>query len=537
MRNEGHLEIFSSGLVDELPLVIVGFDLKGNITYWNKHAEESTGYSREEAVSRGMTALLTEFLPSTSRPASISETRKYFELIISGRVSISDREMSLLSGDGCVRHIKWNSHVMSRSGKGGPEGLLLTGIDMTDWYILQDTVREREKYIRTATRRLKKYISQDPHTSLLNYRHFMLELHKEFNRSVEEKVPLAVLVLGLDNFNSVNRSYGNSGGNRVLRELAEIIKNSLEKNFIASRFGGTEFAVLLPGTDIKKAHIWGSDLYSLVTEHGFLAESGKTGITLSAYMAIGGYPYCEDVVSADQLIGRVTDRIEEAKTKGSKGAIICPSSVLSSRRISPGIKDSEGYKYTVEFVDALARAVKSKDCYTQEHSSSMSEYAVRLAEHIGMKKSAVRDVMFGSMLHDVGKIGVDKFILLKPGALTEGEYSLIKQHPRIGAEIIRNVRPLKDVVPLVLYHHERYDGHGYLNGLKGEEIPLGARIISLADVFQALTSDRPYRKALPEDEALSIIGEYSGKYFDPNIVEAFLEVYYLFFRSKDIRPE
>lgn len=191
----------------------------------------------------------------------------------------------------------------------------------------------------------------------------------------------------------------------------------------------------------------------------------------------------------------------------------------------PTGEDYKEYRYTVEFVNALANTVKMKDMYTTEHSASMANYAIYIAEYMCLPAAEIRTIKLGSILHDIGKIGIDKMILLKPGGLTRMEYNVIKQHPRIGAEIIRNVQPLKSIVPLVLFHHERYDGGGYLNGLKGEEIPLGARIISLADVFQALTSDRPYRKALPEKEAISIIKDYSGKHFDPKIVKAFLEIY------------
>lgn len=191
-----------------------------------------------------------------------------------------------------------------------------------------------------------------------------------------------------------------------------------------------------------------------------------------------------------------------------------------------GSTNCEDYRYTIEFVNALANTVKTKDRYTKEHSRIMSNYAVCIAKHLGMGEREIRNVKYGSVLHDIGKIGIDKMILLKKGSLSPEEFEVIKQHPRIGAEIIRNVHPLKEVVPLMLYHHERYDGTGYLEGLAGEKIPLGARIISLADVFQALTSNRPYRRALTDEEAFKIIREYSGAYFDPGVVDAFFKIYH-----------
>ncbi|MCK4463687.1 MAG: HD-GYP domain-containing protein [Candidatus Omnitrophica bacterium] len=178
----------------------------------------------------------------------------------------------------------------------------------------------------------------------------------------------------------------------------------------------------------------------------------------------------------------------------------------------------------MEFVHALAKAVKAKDKYTENHSEMMSRIAVDLAKCLNLPESEVETVRLGAMLHDLGKIGIKESILLKPGKLTKEEYKMIKQHPQIGAEIVRTVHALKNAIPLILYHHERYDGTGYLEGLKGEEIPIGARIIGIADVYHALRSDRPYRKAYSKEKALEIIKEGADKQFDPKIVDIFLDL-------------
>ncbi|HPN73057.1 MAG TPA: HD domain-containing phosphohydrolase, partial [Candidatus Omnitrophota bacterium] len=301
--------------------------------------------------------------------------------------------------------------------------------------------------------------------------------------------------------------------------------NSVDESFIVSRFSGGEIAILMPNTDIRTGFKWSRRVFLEVAEHNFASKAESIKVNISTRMAIGGYPHCEDAKTPEQLIGRVLDKLAEARTTASSSVLICEPNAVLSEEVLPDTMMRGDYPYTVEFVNALARAVKSKDNYTQEHSSIMSEYAVMIADFMGMNRSAVRDVRLGSILHDVGKIGIDKSILLKPDTLTIEEREIIKQHPRIGAEIIRNVHPLKGVVPIVLHHHERYDGRGYLDGLKGEEIPMGARIVSLADVFQALTSNRPYRKALSQEHALAIIKEYSGSFFDPKVVKAFFEVY------------
>ncbi|MDD5438948.1 MAG: HD-GYP domain-containing protein, partial [Candidatus Omnitrophica bacterium] len=147
-----------------------------------------------------------------------------------------------------------------------------------------------------------------------------------------------------------------------------------------------------------------------------------------------------------------------------------------------------------------------------------------IAKALGLWKECVENVRQASMLHDLGKVGISEDILTKPGKLTDEEFAKIKAHPQIGADIIRPIQFMHDIIPFILHHHERWDGTGYPSGLEGREIPLGARIIAVADSFQALISDRPYRKAYPEDEAIGMIGEEAGKQFDPAMVKIFLEL-------------
>ena len=519
------LDILRSGFIDEIPLVIIGLDEKGKILYWNKHAEEVTGFVLEEAVSLGLQAILPVLTPQHKIKFNVFDALQYLNSVFSGKESIEGKETAVLSQEGQVRYIRWSAYIAQGTGSKGEKALILSGVDQTDLYALREVVTEKEKYVRDAARRLKKYTKIDPLTGLFNYRHLISELTKNFYAAVENNGAVSLAIMNVDYFYSVNSAYGTANGNRVLRELSALIKGGVEENFITSRFSGGEIAILMPKTDIKTAFNWSRRIFSCVAEHDFGLNGSGSKVNLSARMALGGYPHCEDAKTPEQLIGRVLDKLGEARSSASSTVLICPPDASLSSDILPDTLMKGEYPYTVEFVNALARAVKSKDNYTQEHSSIMSEYAVSIAEYMGLNGTAIRDVRLGSILHDVGKIGIDKCILLKPDVLTVDEREIIKQHPRIGAEIIRNVHPLKGVVPIVLHHHERYDGQGYLDGLRGEEIPIGARIVSLADVFQALTSDRPYRRALPQEKALTIIKEYSGSFFDPKIVKAFFEVY------------
>jgi len=177
----------------------------------------------------------------------------------------------------------------------------------------------------------------------------------------------------------------------------------------------------------------------------------------------------------------------------------------------------------LESIYAFAKTITAKDYSTGKHAKNMISIVVAIAKELNLTEKEIENLGHAAALHDLGKIGIPDNILHKKGKLTKKEHRVIEKHPQIGAEIIRPIHFLSEVVPMVLYHHERYDGLGYSAGLKGKEIPLGARIIAVADVYQALISDRPYRKAYSKKEALKIIEESAGTHLDPDVVEAFMK--------------
>ncbi|WP_462410807.1 HD-GYP domain-containing protein [Neobacillus sp. Marseille-QA0830] len=182
---------------------------------------------------------------------------------------------------------------------------------------------------------------------------------------------------------------------------------------------------------------------------------------------------------------------------------------------------------SIELITALSKTLDSRDTYTSDHSQNAAKYAVEIAQKMGLPKRVVEAVSQGGLLHDIGKIGIPEEILMKPGSLTEQEYSIIKKHPLIGYGIIKHVSSFKEngVLDLVLYHHERYDGKGYPQGLKGEQIPLVARIMAIADSFDAMTSKRVYRNAIDLEKTLEEIKRNKGTQFDPEITDVFLSLF------------
>ncbi|MDD2717452.1 MAG: HD domain-containing protein [Candidatus Wallbacteria bacterium] len=207
--------------------------------------------------------------------------------------------------------------------------------------------------------------------------------------------------------------------------------------------------------------------------------------------------------------------LEMAMTMASQAAIAIENASLYENM----------HKSYISTVRALSAAIDAKDKYTSGHSTAVTEYTIPIAREMKLSQAEIEKLEYAGLLHDIGKIGVMEQILNKPGRLTNEEFGSIKKHPVIGFEILKSIDFLKDVTLLVRHHHERFDGKGYPDGLVGEAIPLGARIIAVADTFDAMTSDRPYRKGLPVEIALKEIRNCSGSQFDPRVVEAFVSAY------------
>jgi len=186
----------------------------------------------------------------------------------------------------------------------------------------------------------------------------------------------------------------------------------------------------------------------------------------------------------------------------------------------------------VESIHALVSLAESRDPYTRLHSMKTTEYAAGLAMHMKLSDKEIKDIKVAALLHDIGKLGIKQEILTKPSSLTAGEFREIKKHPKIAVEIIKPLKFFKGVISAIKHHHENYDGRGYPDGLKGENISVGARILSVADVYDALTSRRSYRKAYSSVEALRIMKNESGKKFDPDILKSFKE--YISLQNKKI---
>jgi putative two-component system response regulator len=230
-----------------------------------------------------------------------------------------------------------------------------------------------------------------------------------------------------------------------------------------------------------------------------LTGGGDERVAVEA-MRLGAYDYYpKDAISSDILARAIHQ-------------------VLEKYQLDQQLENTEQVIFT------LAAAVEAKDPTTKAHLQNMARYAARLGQALGMDEHQLMLLRYGGILHDIGKIGVSEAILCKPGPLTEAEWEEIRQHPAIGERICAPLRFSHEVGPIIRHHHERWDGKGYSDSLSGEEIPLLARVISVADAFDAMSSDRPYRKALPLEETVCRLSDGAGTQWDPEIVRVLLDV-------------
>lgn len=262
-------------------------------------------------------------------------------------------------------------------------------------------------------------------------------------------------------------------------------------------------------TVVEEIRKFNKDLYILLlTGHKDLAPPLETIRRLD----IQGY--CEKSDKQDQLLLLIESGVKSI------------SQMNMIKDINDELKDTYDQleKAYMESIQTLRYTVEAKDAYTRGHSDRVSEYSVLIGKKLGLQDSDIKLLQIGGLFHDIGKIGVPDSILLKEAKLTDDEYSQIKNHPSIGAHILSNATIFADIIPIVKHHHEKYDGTGYPGRLKGEDIPYLARIAAIADTFDAMTSVRPYRKALPLDIVKEEFRKYSGTQFDPEIAKVFLEI-------------
>jgi diguanylate cyclase (GGDEF)-like protein len=364
--------------------------------------------------------------------------------------------------------------------------------------------------------RLEQRSRIDELTGLFNRRHFEERLKEEVSRQTRYGDVFSIFMLDLDNFKAYNDTYGHPAGDILLGQMGRIVKGSVRNVDRAFRYGGDEFVIILPRTTREDAYVVAERVRVQIAR-----RMEKQAIAVTASIGLASYP--GDGVVAEELVYVADNALYHAKRAGGN-RILRSSDALSELPDEGVFRGTYTKRNDFSVLDALVSAVEARDSYMYDHFRKVNTYAVALAEAIGLSPDQVTNLSTAALRHDIGKIGIPDKVLNKKGRLNEEDWKAVKAHPELGANIFRLIPDLAPCVNIVLYHHEWWDGSGYPDGLKGEQIPIEARILAIADSFEAMTSVRPYRAALPLKEIIKQLKQGAGLQFDPKLVDAFIRI-------------
>ena len=384
-------------------------------------------------------------------------------------------------------------------------------------------------------------------TKLYNHRGFQEILAKELDFAKQNGSQVSIVMLDVDNLSKINREFGHAKGDEIIKLVADKVKSNISTKDTAGRYGGDEIAIILPNTSTKEAKYVAEYInYTLSCCMVDGVGPVKVSIGVATYPDVSSNQEKLLIMSEQAMYMAQSKAYKDGKSSivsaddfnfWDNNAINSFAEVLAKRHSRLGInfedelvnkfnnEDIKSQNHLMEMVTSLAGAIDAKDPYTKGHSTSVSRYSEALARALNLPEAEVKKITLGALLHDVGKIGIPESVLKKPTHLSEEEWEIMKQHPTIGAEkVLMPNEALRDLIPIVKYHHERWDGKGYPEGLKEEKIPLAARIVSVADAYHALISDRPYRKGMSVEKACEILKLGSGIQWDADLVRVFIQI-------------
>lgn len=463
-----NLRNYYSELIDILPVGVMIEDSNGKILKVNRAMEEITGYSRDELLEN---TVFETVVPENQKEVA----EENIEKIMNGEILIHELPSANSSGE--ERFIRLQERKITLPNN--EHGIISIQSDITD------KIKSEEKI---------KYASyHDSLTDLYN-RSYLENKIQSLNQ--EKRLPTAVIMADLNGLKLVNDTYGHHEGDKLLQKMASILKSSCRDNDLIARWGGDEFVILLPETDRKAVKKVVKRINKKIS-NTFLEFEDGSKLPLSAALGYGiKKHYYEDIFEI----------LDDAESKMYKNKL------TESRSIKSNI------------LNTLLTTLSEKSQETSSHSNRMAALARKMAEKIELNQSEINKLTLIAKLHDIGKTVIPEKILNKKDKLTAAEWKEIKTHPAVGHRILNATEEFSHISEEILSHHEKWDGSGYPRGLKGEDIPLLARIIAIVDAYDVMTTEQVYRTAFSKKEALAEIKRCAGTQFDPELAEIFIDL-------------
>lgn len=445
---------------------VVSIDRRGEIQVFNQSAEDITGFTSEEVIGRNILDLL-HLIDEKCNEEIVCDIGKFIDV---ENFSRDDLSIKIKSGE--IVPIEYSiSQIMNSSGQA--EGAVMVFRDI------------REK--RDRLNRISYLSNHDQLTGLYN-RYYYEEQIEDMMK--EENLPLTLAILDVNGLKLTNDAFGHLMGDRLLKILGNVLKEQCRRKDMIFRVGGDEFVIMMTNTLEEDAKEIFTNIYRA------LEKVKLESIVIS--VSIGWATSTTIIENMDDIYTRAEEYMYRKKI-------------------------AEGQSMRSRTVQVILNTLNEKNKRERIHSQNVSKISRKIAEIMNFEPEVVKEIELAGLLHDIGKIAIDENILNKTGILTESEYNQIKRHPECGYQIMKSVDAYSKLADYILSHHERWDGMGYPRGLAGESIPLIARIINVADAYEAMTADRPYRIGMSHDDALIEMNRCSGTQFDPLIVNKFIE--------------
>lgn len=362
--------------------------------------------------------------------------------------------------------------------------------------------------------KLKELAVKDGLTGLFNHRSFQDILGSYIRNSKKENKEVSLLFMDIDNFKNYNDVNGHQRGDWLLTRLGEVLRNTVGDLGIVTRYGGEEFAVILYNQSEDIALNLGELIRQNIQNTYFIGQEHQPNKHITLSIGVSTYP--KVAKTKKELIELADNALYRAKSF-DKNRVERYYNILDE--IDPSID-----KKSLESVANMLNNINMKDKYTYGHSERVVIYAKKFATYLQMKDKDKKELLLGAYLHDIGKLEISKELLTKREKLSESEFNILRQHPTLGSDLVSSIKEFADVIPLIKYHHEKYDGTGYPSKLKGDDIPYLARILTIIDSFDAMTSKRPYNIRKDYKQAIGELEKCSGSHFDPELVYKFIEM-------------